>query len=206
MNKRVALYLRVSTNQQTTENQRLELESYCKRQEWEVAKIYDDSGISGKNDDRPALQEMLADSVKSRFSVVVCWKIDRIARSTINLLQILQQLRAAGVDFCATTQAIDTTNSAGRMLMTFLGAIAEFERETIVERVRAGLQRAKTNGVRLGRPRVGFDVKKALELRQGGLGYKQIAKEMGIPRTTIFRTLQAIPKTPAAKKGQRAIP
>jgi len=201
MSKKVALYLRVSTNQQTTENQKLELEAYCKRQGWVIAKTYDDSGLSGKNDARPALQQMLVDASQGKFSVVACWKIDRIARSTINLLQILQQLRSVGVDFCATTQAIDTTNSAGRMLLVFIGAIAEFERETVVERVRSGLNRARANGVKLGRPRVGFDVKKALELRQRGLGYKQIAKEMGIPRTTIFRTLQAIPKTPMAKKG-----
>ena len=199
MSKKAAIYCRVSTHQQTTENQRLELEAYCRRQEWTVAKVYDDSGVSGKTDDRPALRQMLADSAKGKFSVVVCWKIDRIARSTINLLQILQQLRAAGVDFCATTQAIDTTNSAGRMLMTFLGAIAEFERETIVERVKSGLSRAKANGVKLGRPRVAFDINAALRMRdKEGLGYKQIAKALGIPRTTLYRTMGAIPKTSRA--------
>lgn len=196
--KKVALYIRVSTSQQTVENQRLELDKYCERQGWQIAKVYEDSGFSGSKSDRPALNEMLRDSGKGRFQVVVCWKIDRLARSTADLLNILLTLKNHGVDFCSTTQAIDTTTSYGRMVMTFLGAIAEFERETIVERVRSGLDRAKANGVKLGRPRVGFDVGKALQMREEGLGYKQIAKALGIPRTTIYRTLGAIPKSPKA--------
>lgn len=194
--KNVALYLRVSTSQQTVENQRLELEKYCERQGWVVAKVYEDSGISGKSADRPALQEMLKDAAKGRFAVLVVWKIDRLARSVVDLLNILNSLRSHGVDFCSTTQAIDTTTSYGKMVLTFLGAIAEFERETIVERVKAGISRAKANGVRLGRPRVAFDVNRAIRMRdQEGAGYKQIAKALGIPRTTVYRTLGAIPKT-----------
>jgi DNA invertase Pin-like site-specific DNA recombinase len=196
--KKVALYLRVSTNQQTCENQRLELEKYCERQGWNIVKVYEDSGFSGSKSDRPALNEMMGDAAKGRFQVVVVWKIDRLARSTADLLNILLTLKNSGVDFCSTTQAIDTTTSYGRMVMTFLGAIAGFERETIVERVRSGLERARANGVKLGRPRVGFDVGKALQMRDEGLGYKQIAKALGIPRTTIYRTLGAIPKTSAA--------
>jgi DNA invertase Pin-like site-specific DNA recombinase len=196
MTKKVALYLRVSTTQQTVENQRLELEKYCQRQDWVIAKTYNDTGISGSKSDRPALNEMLQDAAKGKFSVLVVWKIDRLARSTTDLLNILLTLKNYGVDFCSTTQAIDTTTSMGRMIMVFLGAIAEFERDTIIERVNAGLSRARANGVKLGRPRVGFDVNEALRMRdQEGLGYKQIAKALGIPRTTLYRTLGAIPKT-----------
>ena len=198
-NKKVAIYKRVSTNNQTTENQKLELESYCKRQGWQIAQVYDDSGFTGKNDKRPALQEMLADSMKGKFSLVAVYKIDRLARSTIDLLRILNELRNAGVDFCSITQNIDTSTSYGKMVFTFLGAIAEFERDTIVERVKSGLNRARANGTRLGRPRVAVDIAGALKLRKQGLGYKQIAKELGLPRTTVYRTLKAIPQTPVAK-------
>ena len=199
MSKKVALYLRVSTTQQTVENQRLELDKYCERQGWQIVKIYNDTGISGSKSDRPALNEMLQDASKGKFSVLVVWKIDRLARSTTDLLNILLTLKTNGVDFCSTTQAIDTTTSYGKMVMTFLGAISEFERDTIIERVNSGLARARANGVKLGRPRVGFDVNEALRMRdKEGLGYKQIAKALGIPRTTIYRTLGAIPKTSVA--------
>jgi DNA invertase Pin-like site-specific DNA recombinase len=199
MTKRVALYLRVSTLQQTVDNQRLELEKYCGRQDWKIVHVYHDDGISGSTADRPALKEMLTDAAKGRFQVLAVWKIDRLARSTIDLLNILMTLKNHGVDFVSSTQSIDTTSSYGKMVLTFLAAIAEFEKENIVERVRSGLARAKADGTTLGRPRVAFDVNRALRLRdQEGLGYKQIAKAMGIPRTTLHRTLGAIPKTPAA--------
>jgi len=195
--KKVALYLRVSTNQQTVENQRLELDKYCERQGWVVAKVYEDAGISGKNADRQALQQMVQDAAKGKFSVLVVWKIDRLARSVADLLNILNTLRGHGVDFCSTTQAIDTTTSYGKMVLTFLGAIAEFERETIIERVRAGISRAKANGVKLGRPRVGFDIGKALELKGQGLGVRRIAAELGVNYGTVYRYLKAVTKSPA---------
>ena len=195
MSKKAALYLRVSTASQTTENQRLELEAYCKRMDWTIAKVYEDSGLSGKNDDRPALQEMLADSLKGKFSVVACYKIDRLARSTLDLLNILQRLHSAGVDFVSSSQAIDTTNSAGRMLMTFLGAIAQFERETIVDRVKSGMQRAKAEGIRIGRPRVAFDVARATELKKQGHSWAEIAKQVQTSVATVRRSLYPLLKT-----------
>ncbi len=193
--KRVALYLRVSTNQQTVENQRRELDKYCERQGWQIVKIYEDSGISGSKRDRPALDQMLQAAAKGSFSVVVVWKIDRLARSVVDLLNILLTLKNYGVDFCSTTQAIDTTTSYGKMVMTFLGAIAEFERDTIIERVKAGIERAKANGVKLGRPRVGFDIGKALELKQQGLGVRRIAAELGMNYGTVYRYLKTVKQT-----------
>jgi DNA invertase Pin-like site-specific DNA recombinase len=187
MSKRVAMYLRVSTNLQTVENQRIELDKYCERQGWTIAKVYEDSGYSGSKSDRPALNEMLKDSAKGKFDVVVVWKIDRLARSTTDLLNILMTLKNGGVDFVSTTQAIDTTNSMGRMIMTFLGAIAEFERDTIIERVKCGLERAKAQGVRLGRPRVGFDYNRALQLKKEGFSWSQIAKDLKVSSATIRR-------------------
>lgn len=201
------IYIRVSTSNhgQTTDNQRRELDAYCLRQGWKTV-VYDDSGISGAKEDRPALNKLLKDAASGKINVVVVWKIDRLARSVVHLLQVLQQLQSAGVGFVATTQQIDTTTAYGRMVTVFLGAVAEFERELIVERVRAGLNRAKAQGVKIGRPRVAVDVRKALAMRNEGLGYKQIARELGIPRTTLYRTLQAIPQPPAIKTGGRGVP
>lgn len=202
MNKRVAIYTRVSTDSQTTQNQRLELESYCQRQGWAIVGVYDDSGVSGTKSERPSLNRLLKDASQGKMDVVLVWKIDRLARSVVHLLQVLQQLQASGVGFVSTTQQIDTTTAYGRMVLTFLGAVSEFERSLIVERVHAGLRRAKEEGVTLGRPRVAMDVRRAIQLRDvDGLGYKQIAKALGVPRTTLYRTLSAIPKTPVAIVG-----
>ena len=192
--KKVALYFRVSTNLQTIENQRLELEKYCERQGWSIVKTYNDTGLSGSKSDRPALNEMLQDAAKNKFQVLVVWKIDRLARSTMDLLNILMTLKTNGVDFCSTTQAIDTTTSYGKMVMTFLGAIAEFERDTIIERVNAGLSRAKANGVKLGRPRVGFDVGKALQLKRDGSSWTGMAKELKVSSATLRRIIPALLK------------
>jgi DNA invertase Pin-like site-specific DNA recombinase len=191
---KAALYLRVSTSQQTTSNQRRELESYCERQGWQVAEIYDDSGVSGSKQERPALDRMLKDATAGKFQVVVVWKIDRLARSVAHLLSILQQLQSAGVGFCSTTQQLDTTTPYGRMVTQLLGCIAEFERSLVVERVKIGMASARARGSKIGRPRTAVDIRKALELRMKGLGLKQIARLIGVPRSTLHRTLQAIPK------------
>ena len=169
MNKKVAIYVRVSTKRdQTTQNQTGELQKYCERQDWKVAEVYDDSGVSGTKSDRPALSRMMNDAAQGRFQVVCVWKIDRLARSVADLLNILSTLRSHGVDFVSTTQALDTTTSYGKMVMTFLGAIAEFERDLICERVKVGIERAKAEGVQFGRPRVGFDVNRAVQLKRQG--------------------------------------
>jgi DNA invertase Pin-like site-specific DNA recombinase len=127
--------------------------------------------------------------------------VDRLGRSTIDLLNALNALQAAGVGYCATSQGIDTTTAAGRMLASFLSVLAQWEREVIVGRVVSGLQRARANGVALGRPRVAVDIRRAVALRATGMGYKQVAKALGIPRTTLYRTLSAIPQTPVAAAG-----
>jgi DNA invertase Pin-like site-specific DNA recombinase len=197
MSKRIGIYLRVSTAQQTVENQRLELEKYCERQGWTIAQTYEDSGFSGSKADRPALNKMMQDAAKGKFDVVMVWKIDRLARSTSDLLNILTTLKGHGVDFCSTTQAIDTTNSMGRMITAFLGAISEFERDTIIERVKCGLERAKSQGVQLGRPRVGFDVNKALQMKREGSSWGQIAKELKVSSATIRRMVTPMLQTKA---------
>ncbi|MBT3375642.1 MAG: recombinase family protein [Lentisphaerae bacterium] len=194
--KRAAIYLRVSTTGQTVENQRLAIERYCALQGWKVVQVYEDVGISGAKDERPGLDQLKKDAVKGKFDVVIVWKFDRLARSTSHLLDTLSLLRRYGVDFVSTTEAVDTSTAAGKMLLTFLGAVGEFERSIIQERVKAGLERARAEGKKLGRPRVGFDLERAIQLRGEGLGYLQVARALGVPRTTLYRYLKAIPQTP----------
>jgi DNA invertase Pin-like site-specific DNA recombinase len=193
--KRAAIYCRVSTTEQTVENQRLAIEQYCKLQNWKVVKIYEDVGVSGAQDRREGLDGLKTDVSLNRFDVVIVWKFDRLARSTAHLLEVLSLLQRYGVDFVSVTEAVDSSTAAGKMVLTFLGAIGEFERSLIRERVVCGLARARTNGTKLGRPRVFFDFQRAIQLRDSGLGYKQVAKALGVPRTTLHRYMKAIPKS-----------
>ena len=142
--KTVSLYCRVSTNQQTVANQEQELRVFCERQDWAVKTVYKDEGFSGRNDKRPALQQMIKDSRQGKCGdLIVCYKIDRIARSTIDLLQIMQTLNENGVGFCAASQGINTESSTGKMLVQLLGVISEFESTLIADRVKCGIQRAR---------------------------------------------------------------
>ena len=197
MKKRAAMYLRVSTDGQMTENQRLAIEKYCDLQNWKLVKTYEDVGVSGAQDRRDGLDALKDDATKNRFDVVLVWKFDRLARSTQHLLDTLSLLQRYGIDFVSTTEAVDTSTAAGRMVLTFLAAIAEFEREIIRERVVCGLERAKVNGVKLGRPRKGFDVNEALELKRSGLSWSQLAKRTSVSSATLRRTLAPLLKNPA---------
>ncbi len=202
MNKKAALYLRVSTRRdQTTENQRREVERYCERQGWQVVEVYDDSGVSGSKSERPALSRMMKDAAQGRFEVVCVWKIDRLARSVADLLNILSALRSHGVDFVSTTQAIDTSSSYGKMVLVFLGAIAEFERDLICERVKSGIERAKADGVRFGRPRVGFDVNRAVQMKRQGKNWRDVSRELGVAHSTVRRIVSPLLKSPVAENA-----
>lgn len=194
--KRAAIYMRVSTDGQTTENQRLAIESYCKIQGWKVVRIYEDVGISGSQDKRPGLDSLKADVAKGRFDVVLVWKFDRLARSTSHLLETLSLLQRYGADFVSVTEAVDSSTPAGKMVLTFLAAIAEFERSLIRERVICGLERAKADGTQLGRPRAGFDVNEALRLKREGLSWSQLAKRMPVSSATLRRTLTPLLNNP----------
>ena len=199
--QKVAIYVRVSTSGQTVENQERELLAHCQRQGWQVYKVYRDEGFSGAVADRPALKQMMADARLGRFNLLVVWKIDRLARSIFHLLEVLTELKGLGIGFVSLTEAINTETAQGRMIANFLGSIAEFERELVVERVRSGMARAKANNVKIGRPRTAFDYAKAAELRKQGLGYKAIARALSVPRTTVYRVLRGIPKAPSPKKA-----
>ncbi|CEF49033.1 unnamed protein product [uncultured bacterium] len=150
---KAAIYVRVSTLDQQTENQLLELRRYVAARGW-TAVEHVDRGVSGSTDRRPALDQLLADGRRRRFDVVVCWRLDRLGRSLKHLITLLDEFQALGLAFVSLAEGIDATTPAGKLQMHILGAIAEFERGRIRERVLAGLARARTQGKQLGRPRV----------------------------------------------------
>ena len=154
--RNAALYVRVSTDGQTIENQVRELRQIAERRGWEIVETYSDAGISGAKgrDKRPGLDRMLNDAKRRKFDVVMAWAIDRLGRSLIDLLGTIQELEAVGVDLFLEQQAIDTTTPAGKLMFQVCGAFAEFERSMIRQRVKLGLKRAVAQGRQLGRPRI----------------------------------------------------
>lgn len=192
--QKVAVYVRVSTSGQTVENQERELLAHCQRQGWQVFKVYRDEGFSGAVADRPALKEMLADARQSRFDSLLIWKIDRLARSIAHLIETLAELTGLGVGFISLTETINTETAQGRMLCSFLGAIGEFEREMTIARVKSGMARAAAAGVRIGRPRTGFDVNEAIRLKQDGQSWSQVAKAVGASSATVRRIVTPLLK------------
>ena len=182
--KRVALYLRVSTDGQTTENQRLELERIADHSGWQIVGVFEDHAISGAKgrEKRPALDNMLKDANLRKFDLVAAWSVDRLGRSLKDLLSFLDEIHALGVDLYLHQQGIDTTTPAGKAMFQMCGVFAEFERSIIRERINAGLARARSNGKRLGRPRVDESEEQAIQdaLRQGDKGIRKIAWELGV--------------------------
>lgn len=148
----VALYLRVSTLDQTTLNQELKLKEYCEREGYHIFKIYKDEGVSGVKTLRPQLDLMLRDMREKKFKAILVWKFDRLGRSTAHLLQVLEELKNKNVRLIATSQNIDTFTPMGKFFFTILSGFAEMEREMMRERINLGLARVKAQGKRLGRP------------------------------------------------------
>jgi len=188
--KRAALYLRVSTDGQVTENQRLALEAVAAQRGWNVVAVYEDAGISGAKgrDKRPGLDKLLTDATKARFDVVLAWAMDRLGRSLADLIDTLKTLEGGHVDLFLHQQAIDTTTPAGRMFFHVTGAFAEFEREMIRSRVNAGLDRARAKGTRLGRPPVVSKMEQAIRDRLAtGEGMLKVSKALGVGVSTVQR-------------------
>jgi DNA invertase Pin-like site-specific DNA recombinase len=197
MHKRAAIYVRVSTDKQTVENQLRELRQIAERRGWEVVTEYHDAGISGakRRDDRPGLDEMLKDAQRRRFDVIMAWAIDRLGRSLIDLLGTIQALEACGVDLYLDQQSIDTTTPAGRLMFQITGAFAEFERSMIRQRIRAGLKRAKEAGKRLGRPKISHDLEKRIQSHlRAGKGMLKVARECGVGTGTVHRIAREMAK------------
>jgi len=195
MAKRVALYLRVSTSEQTVENQRRELEQVAERRGWTVAAVYEDAGISGAKgrDKRPGFDQMLKDASRRKFDVIMAWAIDRLGRSLIDLLATIEHLEATGVDLYLDQQNIDTTTPAGKLLFQVTGAFAEFERSMIRQRVNVGLARARAEGKRLGRPTLPPDKEADIRrLLSGGTGVVKAAKLAGVGVSAVQRIKAAM--------------
>jgi len=189
---KVALYTRVSTNDQSVEMQTSDLRRYCDQRGFEVYKEYCDQGISGVKDKRPGLDELMADARKRRFDAVLCWRFDRFARSTRHLINSLEEFRNLGIDFVSFQENIDTSSPLGKAIFTIVSAISELERNIILERVRAGLKRARENGTILGRPkRLDLDVKELQRMRdKEKLSFRQIAKKVKACPATVYKSLK----------------
>ena len=175
---RAAVYARVSTSEQTVDNQLLELRRYCEARCWSATE-YLDEGVSGAKDRRPALDQLVADARRRKFDTLVCWRLDRLGRNLKHLVTLLDELHALGIAFVSLGEGIDCTTPAGKLQLHILAALAEFERARIRERVVAGLQRARTQGKRLGRPRA----HRALIDVPGGT-VRAAAKAWGVSKTT----------------------
>jgi DNA invertase Pin-like site-specific DNA recombinase len=190
--KNVALYSRVSTDRQTTENQLIELRAVAERHGWNIIDEYIDQGVSGAKgrDQRPQFDRLLKDAARKRFDLIASWSVDRLGRSLQDLVAFLSEIHAKKVDLYLHQQGMDTTTPAGKALFQMMGVFAEFERAMIQERVKAGLERAKAQGKQLGRPQVSARVEaKIKELRETGMGKVKIARTLGIGVSTVQRVV-----------------
>lgn len=203
---RAALYLRVSTGEQTVENQRRDLETAAAQRGWTIVATYADEGISGSKgrDKRPGLDAMLKDATRGRFDVVMGWAVDRLGRSLSDLVGTLQELHAAKVDLFLHQQALDTTTPAGKAMFGMMAVFSEYERAMIVARVKAGLERAKASpraGAKaIGRPKVSSGIESAITARlASGEGVVKVAKALGVGVSTVQRVRrESSPSTPSA--------
>ena len=186
--KTVALYARVSTTDQSCEAQLADLRRYAE-QRFGVIREYIDTGVSGAQRHRPSLDTLMADARKKRFDVVLVWKFDRFARSLKHLIDSLEDFGALGIDFVSYTEGVDTTTPSGRLLFHMVGAVAQFERDLIAERVRAGIAHARAIGKRIGRPRAPIDTETVLALRGEGKSLRYIARALAVPVSRVRRAL-----------------
>lgn len=197
--RRVALYTRVSTDQQTTENQERELREIAARSGWEIVEVYRDHGVSGAKgrDQRPAFDALCKDATRRKFDMVMAWSVDRLGRSLQDLVAFLSELHAAGIDLFLHQQGIDTTTPAGKAMFQMMGVFAEFERAMIRDRVNAGLARAKAQGKTLGRPKISTEVEHAITeaLKAGDMGMQKIAALHNVGTGTVQRIKAAMAST-----------
>src|ERR1700704_5503711 len=191
----VALYARVSTlNNQDPEMQLAELREYAGRRGWRIVEEFTDQGVSGCKESRPALNRLMSDACRRRFDAVLVWKIDRFGRSLKHLVNSLAELAALGVAFVSLRDNLDLSTPSGRLMFQLLGAMAEFERALIQERVCAGIRKARAKGKRLGRPRVIVDASRIADLRAKGQSWAQIKAELGVGKGTAQRVFAALHK------------
>jgi DNA invertase Pin-like site-specific DNA recombinase len=185
--KRAALYLRVSTLDQHPQTQGIELRQFARQRGYDIVEEYVDHGVSGTKVRRPALDRLLKDAHRRRFDAVLVWSCDRLARSTKHFLQVLDELRELDIQFHSQREAIDTDGPLGRAIVVIISAIAELERSLIVERVRAGMRRAKLEGRRIGRTPLDVDHAALVKDRLSGISLTAVAKKYGLSRASVVR-------------------
>ena len=191
MSKRIGIYARVSTrNGQTVENQLRQLNEVADRMGWTIVAVWTDEGVSGSKgrDQRPGFDKMITAVNRREVDLVAAWSVDRLGRSLQDLIGFLADLQAKGCDLYLHQQGIDTSTPSGRMLFQMLSVFAEFEREMIRERVVAGLERTKSKGTRLGRPKLDYSVRRKIEIAmRKGKGIRPTARALGVSTTTVMK-------------------
>lgn len=190
MGKRVAVYVRVSTKDQSVDMQMNDLERYSRERGLGVFKVYQDNGVSGTKETRPALNDLMNDARKRRFDTVLVWRFDRFARSTKHLVNALYEFRNLGIDFISYPENIDTSSPLGEAIFTIISAMSRLERDIIAERVKGGLRKARAKGKRLGRPNGSIDINRVIKRKEQGMSIREMAKELGLSRSKVERTLK----------------
>jgi len=188
---RVGIYARCSTNKQDLDLQLLDLRAFCERNNYEIYKEYLDVE-SGSKEQRNGLNQLMADAHKRMFDIVLVWRFDRFSRSVKQLIDSLDYLHKKNIQFISYNDGFDTTTPAGKLSFVFISGIAEFERNIIQERVRAGLRKAKEKGIVLGRPSLNINKYKVVQLRNQGKSIREIAKESNISTGSVCKILNSI--------------
>lgn len=196
--RKCALYARVSTLDQHLETQLYDLRKLAAQRGFEVVREYCDRGISGSKAKRPGLDAMMNGARRGEFSVVLVSAFDRLARSTKNFLEIVDELNSLSIEFVSAREAIDTSGPMGRMFITMVGSIAELERSLIVERIRAGMRRAKLEGQRLGRAPLNIDHDALVRDRLAGMSLTNASKKYGVSRASVVRFVREAQRRQAA--------
>jgi DNA invertase Pin-like site-specific DNA recombinase len=192
MSIKCAIYLRVSTKNQDTDNQLLPLKEFANRCGYEVVEIYEDKGISGAKNSRPSLDKMMMDARRRKFSMILSWSIDRVGRNMSHLCGFVDEMNQLGVNLYFHQSAIDTSTSVGKMFFQIIGSIAEFEREMIRERVIAGLDKCRQKGIKLGRPsQMNEGLINAIRiLKDKGVGVRETCRQLGIGTASYYKVVR----------------
>jgi DNA invertase Pin-like site-specific DNA recombinase len=196
--KRAALYVRVSTPDQHVESQLYDLRELAAQRGFEVVHEYEDRGVCGKKARRPGLDALMADARRKKFSVVLVAAFDRIARSTRNFLQVVDELDSLGIEFVSRREGVATGDAMGRLFVTIISAIAELERSLVVERVKSGMRRARLEGRRIGRSRLDVNRQQVIKDRRSGMSLTQVAEKHNISRASVCRLMKEASANPDA--------
>ncbi len=180
------VFLTTQVSHTSRHTQLRELRDFVRRSGWKIFNEYTDQGYTGANTKRPAFAELMSAAKKRRFDILLVWKLDRLSRSLKDLINTLDELGSSGIHFISYDNNLDTTTPTGKLVFQIIGAVAEFEKDIIRERVKAGLENARQKGKRLGRPSLNnYIFNKAMILRKEGLSYRKIEKQLGVGEGTI---------------------